>query len=215
MKACINIIGLKGSGKDTVAEIIQTLYPDCEWKKIKFAKKLKEACSKATKLGTDWFEDAKLKEKVLDDPIVFDWPQCHIVLEEFGIDGAPIRFYRQKFHTTRKMLQYVGTDLLRKIEPLIHVNITLSELEDEGLFICTDTRFKNEFVGLESYFGDKLFSFYVERSGVSSNDHHQSELQIKKLRDKCEIINNNGTLEDLRETVNSVILENVFNKLGN
>jgi dephospho-CoA kinase len=72
MKNLIGISGKIGSGKDTVAAIIQELYPQYEVKK--FAGKLKDIASILTGIPVEKFEDQEFKKTDLGKEWSYAYP---------------------------------------------------------------------------------------------------------------------------------------------
>lgn len=125
----IGMCGLKGSGKNTVANIIQKNYPG--WETMSFASALKDGV--AAFFGMD--------RKMLEG----DTPEFREIREQ------PDPFWCKKTGRTdltpRKILQEFGTDIIRK---QFHDNFWVDRLEldlqkkkDKNIII-TDVRFPNE-----------------------------------------------------------------------
>jgi len=211
VKRVIALTGTKGSGKDTFCQFLSAhLSGRFDVTYLRFAGLLKQACAKASGLSGEYFEDAVLKEQELPHPIKFNKESFNIVMKEFDLptDGSNDNF--MVFKTPRKMLQVVGTDILRRKKPTIHVDKTISKIPQEGVSIITDMRFVNEFNALEKSLSyHEFIPVFLSRS-TGSNDEHKSERELLKFKEKCVIIDNNGTLEDLSQKalkVASVVLK--------
>lgn len=116
----------------------------------------------------------------------------------FGWDG-------QKNEEGRRILQYVGTDVVRQQQPDFWVNFIVSIL---GLFgdnwdyvIIPDTRFPNEITTM----GDSFETYHIRvvRPGFVSTLtpeqlNHPSETSLDGYPADV-IIENSGTIEDLRQ----------------
>lgn len=211
MLAVIGLSGVRGSGKSTAFNIIKRNFP--EWEEFTFARHLKDTCSKAFNIPVDYFEDASLKEEKLEKPVTVDFGPIAIISREFGV--GMLSFEKVSLTTPRQILQYVGTEVLRRNNPMIHIEKALNALPKEGYFISTSTRFINEFSALEEKFGDMFFPLYISRSDAEENaGTHRSERQPKKLKPKCYVIENNGTEEELEEKVKEYMISEVYSKLG-
>lgn len=213
MRAIIGLVGLKGSGKSAAFRFIQELAPlRMPVTEMKFAGLLKEACSIASGLSIDYFEDAVLKEAQLNKPIKFDLEACNKILKVFNLEPR-MENISMMFSTPRKMMQIVGTEILRAQNPLIHIEKMLENMPDEGLVVVTDLRFINEFNALQNKFGEDFYPFYVERPKAEMNSigNHASETQPKKLRDRCLTLDNSRGLPELRDQVSN-LLSNVLVK---
>lgn len=75
--------------------------------------------------------------------------------------------------TAREFMQFLGTEVMRKMYDNIWINRTIKDIETEGpqIAVISDCRFKNEAVALKQI-GAKLV--YLDRS-ISKSDNHSSE----------------------------------------
>lgn len=151
-KPLLIVTGLAGSGKDTFANVVHD-FADCH--SLKFSAPLKDlAC---TLWGWDRrrIEELDYKEAKLPVPIG-DWT------------------------TRREVLQKLGTEVFRDIDPDVWVDAALRNAtfshsynpELEG-FISTDCRFPNEYEGLLRSFSN-IYAVRLERIGgptISGSDH--------------------------------------------
>lgn len=121
------LVGLKGSGKDTVADRIIANYPN--WEKDSFAGTLKDAVSAIFGWDRKMLAGETPEDRVIRETKDEYWS------EKFGYDITP-----------RKMLQIFGTEVLRNH---LHKDIWVDSLrrkitQSEKNIIITDCRFKNE-----------------------------------------------------------------------
>ena len=211
MRKVIAVCGIKGNGKDTVADYIIKQYPN--WEKDSFAGTLKDAVSAIfgwdrKMLAGETPEDrAKREEK---DKY---WS------EKLGFDVTP-----------RNILQIFGTECVRNH---FHKNIWVDSLErkvknSKNNIIITDCRFKNEIdmlrnIGatvirverppLPNWFrkceviGQKYLNnecpLYIPIPELA--DVHQSEWDWIGYDNPDYIIQNDGTLEELYAKVDEVM----------
>ncbi len=166
----IGMCGLKGSGKNTVANIIQKNYTN--WEAMSFASALKDGV--AAFFGMD--------RKMLEG----DTPEFREIRE------MPNKFWCEKMGRTdltpRKILQEFGTDIVRK---QFHDNFWVDRLEldlmnkkDKNIII-TDVRFPNEIKMIRSLGGQiwfvhcgelpKWFVDYREHNITPPKEIHESE----------------------------------------
>lgn len=123
----------------------------------------------------------------------------------------------EKDEAGRHILQYVGTDVVRKKMPDFWVDFILSILKlfnkEWDYVIIPDTRFPNEI----SKFVDNGFDvthIRVERTNFESpltkeQQQHQSETALDDIKpDFC--IYNDGTIEDLKIKVSDFIKEKLY-----
>lgn len=186
------IIGLSGyatSGKDTVADILVK-----EFGYIKYA----------------WADMVRLAAEALD-PIV-------------GVDdGHPIRYTdalnkygyneaKARFAEFRRVLQYIGTEVGRElIDDNVWVDATISRINREASItdriVIADTRFPNEANKIKELSGEQSggenLVVRVVREGVGPASDHISETGLDDF-DFDVVLDNNGTLDDLRDKVYSL-----------
>jgi hypothetical protein len=201
MKNLIGISGKIGSGKDTVAAIIQELYPQYEVKK--FAGKLKDIASILTGIPVEKFEDQEFKKTDLGKEWSYVYP------DQYYDDGESVMVCM----SVRQLLQKLGTDALRdNLHENVWVNALMADyvekpvnvLEGEGYrledtlpnWIITDTRFPNEAKIIEEKDGILL---RVERSTCNLGTH-PSETALDDFPFE-HVIFNNGSMDDLRNEV--------------
>jgi len=201
MKNLIGISGKIGSGKDTVAAMIQELYPQYEVKK--FAGKLKDIASILTGIPVEKFEDQEFKKTDLGKEWSYVYP------DEYYDDGESVMVCM----SVRQLLQKLGTDALRdNLHENVWVNALMADyvekpvnvLEGEGYrledtlpnWIITDTRFPNEAKIIEEKGGILL---RVERSTCNLGTH-PSETALDDFPFE-HVIFNNGSMDDLRNEV--------------
>lgn len=195
----ISISGKLGSGKDTVAKMIQDMQPENGWKVKKWAGKLKEMASILTGVPVRMWEDQEFKKKRMP--------------EVWGM-------------TYREFLQKLGTDAMRDgLHTNVWVNALMadynpSEFYEEECFdnmgndrialrrkelsypnwIITDTRFPNEAEAIRSH---GYANIRVNRQGETGN--HPSEIALDDYGRFDFIIDNNGSLQQLKENVAGIL----------
>jgi len=132
--------------------------------------------------------------------------------------------YFQEQLTPRKLLQLIGTECGRNVvHPNIWINSLFSDYKEslsdgwvptynnpdnhnldieaepiEPNWIITDVRFKNEADAILERGG---LVFRVNRPSDSDKDEHESETALDNYEEFSGFINNNGTIEDLIESV--------------
>jgi len=134
----------------------------------------------------------------------------HICTKFFDWDG-------KKDEYGRHLLQYVGTDIVRKQNPDYWVNFIIGILrffEDNWDYVVIpDARFPNEINRLVDS-GFKVTHMRVVRSNYQSTlteeqQSHPSETALDDVIPDI-LIMNNGTLEDLESSVRHYIKENSY-----
>ena len=99
-----------------------------------------------------------------------------------------------KYMTVREVLQYVGTDMFRGLDPSVWVNACLNQIKSEQpeLALVSDVRFENEVRAIQSAGG---FVVGLNRNPFKQEtDQHVSEVSAQKCLDLCDTIIKNDTL---------------------
>lgn len=198
------------------------------WKIKKFARKLKETASLLTGIPVEKFEDQDFKNTFLDD----SWNK-EVFENKTSLDKDNNAYNKSivKPMTVRELLQILGTDALRNnLHPdtwvnalmcyyiksndkLIRTTEDLLEEWEEGEYpnwIITDMRFPNEMQAVKANGGITIRVVRPDDKKISL-DLHPSETALDDAEFDYEIIND-GTLEDLIEKVEGVILHINLNK---
>lgn len=179
----IGIMGTKGSGKTTAANYFLTK----GFVEKSFADCLKRACMEIFLFDEDQVFGT-LEKKETPDP---RWLDC----------------------TPRKILQFVGTDLLRNhletIMPGLGKNVFIRHFElwyeknkDQNVVI-PDVRFQNEFDFIKKMGGSVI---KIERCGENS-DVHESETEMQKILLYDYLISNQGTIEELGTKLGTILAD--------
>lgn len=179
----IGILGEKKHGKDTIADFIVKKY---NYEKHAFAKPLKEICRLI--FG---FTDEQLYEEQKDE-----------IDSEWNIKP-------------RDAFQFIGTELFRnnmyKLCPSIKrdvwVNVMKKKIEknikNNKNTIIADVRFQNEVDMIKK---QKGIIIKVFRDNVKSSDNHESENNIKNIKNFDYLITNDGTLQELYDKIDNLFL---------
>jgi len=201
----IFLTGSKGSGKTTTFNILKELCPDII--EIQLAKKLKDTCAEVFKINRNLFDDPVLKEVTFVTPIDLDLFSLDRIANIYNLK-VPLKnilkHEGKKLYTPRHLLQYIGTEVLREQDNAIHCEWATRDLPEEGIFVVTDGRFVDEFHYFKNKFKFTFFPYYINRECAekkAATDMHASEQNIKYLKEKCKLIDNNGTLSLLFNNV--------------
>lgn len=209
----IAFCGSKGSGKSTSASTFKEL-TTIPTEEIAIAGHLKESCSKVFNVDYDKFINPALKEVELENFIVLDKTNLQDLLKAFFVTDykfdAHVRPHLGRvMRTPRALLQYIGTEVLHPIDPLIHAKAAIQKKDSNKLTMLTDLRFVAEF----EYFSSASFKFvpvYVQNPYAeiaASVDSHPSERQFENFKSKCRVLNNGGTMTQLRIEIVKLISE--------
>lgn len=158
---------------------------------------------KETTLGEEWAKHILYRQDDFGDLEVHDSFNTYEELEKrYGNhkDGAGFYIYEKQYHTSRTLIQQIGTEVCRQIHPDFWVNSLFKDYTSESKWIISDCRFDNEAEAIKSRGG---IIIKVERD-VDSQDSHVSE---KGVSDKYVdiVIDNNGSMEDLVEEVKTIL----------
>jgi len=206
----IAFCGSKGSGKSTSAMVFKDLI-GVPTEEIAIAGHLKEACARVFNIDYNKFIDPALKEVELEECIVLDRKNLEALMKEFFVqdytyDTHIRQHIARVLRTPRALLQYIGTEVLHPIDPLIHVRVAMKKKDPSKLTIITDLRFVAEF----EYFTaqENFVPVYVKNTQAeirASVDGHASERQFENFRTKCRYLNNEGSLTELSWSLGSFI----------
>lgn len=175
----IGLSGRRGSGKDTIAHLIQQLQPERHWHIRSVGEPIKAVCAALAGEDTAPYFSQQGKAELL--PI-------------FG-------------RTRGEMLQQVGL-ALRQWEPDIWVQAFFSQLPPNQFILIADVRFPNEadlirrrgglMLRVE---GDPL----QQRGDGTRDDTHPSETALDTYPYFAATISNNGSVEDLEQQVQELL----------
>jgi len=195
--------GKKGSGKDACREFVEEVYGR-RTGRYSFAYVLKEVVWKL-------FEDKiKNKQRLIGDinfkeEEIEDWEIPTIIRRMYSIP--------EEKWTGRRLLQWFGTEICRTMFSDVWVRALIKDLvEYEHLYDCitiTDCRFQNEYDALKNEVPQKGYEVIfveVKRDNLPQNQfgEHISEKGMDDFKADY-VIENNGTLDELREKVLPII----------
>lgn len=212
MRNIVAFCGSKGSGKSTSATIFTEVAPGTV-EEIAIAGHLKEACSRVWNMDMDLFLNPALKEVELENFIVLERKEIQALLKEFDVEPKD-EFVRPHVNricrTPRALLQYIGTEVLHPIDPLIHIKKAMRKKDPTKITLITDLRFVAEFNYLKENHEADFFPVYVRNPAAelkASVDSHASERQYVEFVGRCRLLNNEGTLEQLKSGILDLIKE--------
>ena len=172
----IGISGYIGSGKDTAGDIMKDILGE-GWEVKKFAGKLKRIASILTGIPVKRFEDQEFKKSFLGP--------------EWG----------NELMSVRELLQKLGTEAMRDgLHKNTWVNALFTDANSRSKWIITDLRFKNEFEAIKKRDGVTIRISRDSRSKAT----HSSEKDLDNANFDY-YINNNGSIDDLREEIKLIL----------
>jgi len=180
MGLILGFSGHKQTGKDTICKFI---CDECSWITHK-----------------SFGENLKIVAAALLDCDYRDFES-----EQFKNSESFIKKSGGEYYTNREILQLLGTDVCRMISPTIWID-TLFHDFDSDYWVISDVRFPNEAQAIKDR-GGKLIR--VERN-TKLTDIHLSETALDDFKDWDFVIDNNGTLDELKVNADYLMTQ-VFN----
>jgi len=212
----MKIIGLAGrarSGKDTVADYFVAQ----GYKRLSFADRLKDVVASTFNHDIKEYYSDK-KENRYSNPLILTAANLTKFIDNvshhFPVDTTHggsldkiLALSGREIMSHRQLLQVMGTDIGRKlIDPEIWTTIYINEAKKFGKVITPDARFHNERRLIESLGGRNIF---IHRPGTSIEESaHISENELGEVHEYDHVICNEGTLDQLKEKVELIIMEN-------
>ena len=215
MKNLISVSGKKGSGKNLVAAIITDLtYDQAPWEVKSFADKLKYITCSLIGCTREQLENREFKEKELGEEwwywCIFKTSQRVSYLDNKEFDKSDLSVNLIK-PTVRELLQEVGTDAMRNvIHPNIWVNGLFADYNASSKWIISDTRFPNEIESIKKHNGLTIRinrDSFLRTGKVFDTDNHESETALDDYQGFDYVIDNNGTIEELKEVVKDILIK--------
>lgn len=179
----ISFSGRKSAGKTTLANELQK----DGFVKISFASELKRLVSVLYGWEISDLSNTIKKEEILTVPAIWDKDKAR-QLE--SIIGASRRLdcAQRSFKTRREVLQYVGTDILRKYDSEFHVNSIKKQILPNTNYVLDDVRFLNE-LNLLRKLG--AHCIYVMRPYFFDDySNHRSEIELNRTHFSHLLLNN-------------------------
>ena len=178
--------GRIGSGKSELAKICQNK----GFEKLYFALPLKQLVTNLIHVGIEDINPLKNVEKKYK----FTKKDYIYLANETNIPFETIRdeMKNVKLNTVRQLLQFIGTDLIRKYNPNWHVNKIKTMIDKNKNYVFDDVRFPNELKLIKELGGD---CWFIIRPIINNVSNHISEISLtwKDFDDK--VIINDGNLE--------------------
>lgn len=214
MKTVIGLAGVKTSGKSTVANIIKKYLYNVQ--EAALADKLKNTCAEVFGLERKQFDLQELKEVPFEVPKTLGLYEVGAILESFGV-YMDTREIDSKFDvigmelkSPRHIAQIVGTEVLRAAgDEFIHCkNVPVNK---NGITIISDLRFPNEYEYFSKAEDVHFIPIYIQRDEAEKHvtkDSHPSETSVFLFSDKCELLPNNSSLQELESRLLVILSKN-------
>ena len=144
--------------------------------------------------GTDSDKNSETKLRWENMPAVITPPE----LKQRGVskkdaENLGMIVHKKGTMTAREVLQYVGTDVFRKMNSDVWLNSLLSKIQDDApeIALISDVRFENEIEVIQK---KKGFVIGLTRDPYEQTDRHASEAEIEKCLEACDAIVDNSSL---------------------
>lgn len=191
MGKIISFSGRMKSGKSELAKI-------CEqygYEKLYFALPLKQLCADILDISID--ELNRAKNEGIDIGLTIGKDICQIISNktEIPLDIVTETCNDILISNVRQMLQFIGTDLIRKYNIDWHVNKIRAMIDENKDYVIDDVRFPNEKKMIEDLGGD---CWFVTRTTLDNISNHESETSITWNDCWNNIIINDTTLSNLQ-----------------
>lgn len=185
----MEIIALSGyarAGKDEAAKVL------CEehgFIQVAFADKLREMLYQLNPWVVEKLEWQDGGFEVACEPL-------QTIIDKHGWQGYKETRFGPEI---RRLLQRLGTEAGRQtLWDSIWIDAALTGLPDDAKVVVSDARFLNEFDAVRARGG---YIWRIERDGVGPANNHVSETEAVGYPYFALTIQNNGTLEQFRQTV--------------
>ena len=179
----VSFSGKKKAGKSFAAKILEQQ----GFTRLSLAGPLKKVCAGLAGMSLERLELVKDERFV----VPLKTSKVH-VSRELGIDVTGFDF--PEFTSIRHMLQYIGTDVIRKVDAGWHVRRFEESLKNFTSIVVDDVRFRNELECIKKWGGTSVYIDTLELDVES----HISESSIFK-EDTDFVIVNDRSLEFIEE----------------
>lgn len=190
----VGLTGLAGAGKSTVAKYLVETY---DYNLVSFAGPLKKMMRTLDPyIGLEyvrWYQFWKRPKMLRLSDLLAIMSEAEIKTSRYGAEY-------------RRLLQSLGTDCIRAVDPDFWVNAAVAQVADPHKnFVFDDVRFPNEAKAIKEMNPDGLWN--VNRLGLSSVGGHISEQHAGHLGETI-VLHNNTKIEELYASLDDLIKSN-------
>lgn len=188
----IGLCGRIGSGKTTLAKI-------CEkygYKRLYIALPLKVLCADLLGISIDRLNEMKNDGSPIDFTLDNDFCKTLAEKTELPLDRIVSIALNKHIDNVRQLLQYVGTNVIRRINPDWHVQSVAKMMKEGQNYVIDDIRYPNEKRLIDQLGGD---SWYIVRPKIDNVSNHTSETSLTFHHCWNKIIINNNNCDDFKK----------------
>lgn len=227
MTKLISLSGNMGSGKDTIAAMINDARPEAQ--SYAFADHLKQISIEIFGLSHEQVhgdkKEIEFKKPILLSAALIMEIKNWVVLRNSNYMLVDIEELKNMalrgettFKTPRKVMQYLGTEILRDhFSKTYHIDQVMKRIKDEQpeIAIITDARFPNERTFMKEQGATTVLITGRTRDDFKEGGFykHASESEMGSPEDYSFWVDNTGTLAELRNKVIDELLQ-TFDKLN-
>jgi hypothetical protein len=205
MLICLS--GQSRVGKDSIADV---LVRDFKYVKVAFADGLRELASSVFDMPANQFTDADKKEAPFVYPVRLQEEHIGLLLSHIENNWSipvskeskdkMLALVGTEMTTPRKLLQIIGTDLVRDcIDDQFWIKALEHKIGNLADVVITDARFSGE----RQFAREKgALMCLVKRPSLQSNDSHRAENDLGEDTEYNLIFNNDDTLNRFKIEVN-------------
>lgn len=205
------VIGIGGKarhGKDSIANVLISKFG---YTRVSVADPLKSTLSQAFEIPLGYFYENDLKDKPFDKPFVLtsqNLVMLESLLQEITDKNTDSLYDHigKELLSPRVMMQYVGSDVCRKIDSNIWTNSFkrfIENLPEDAQVVCADVRYPEERRIVKELGG---WLFWVNRPNFETNvAEHESEKSYGDPDSYDVIFNNDKDLSKLESNVFSYV----------
>lgn len=193
----VAITGKAGSGK---SELVKTFLKE-GYTPLKFASSLKDLVSMLLNVDREFIE---LNKDNCSAYVI----NYEVLASELDLRLADITAIREsnKFETIREILQFIGTDIIRKHVPTWHVDRLTKKITPGVNYCIDDLRFLNEADTISKHGGVIIRIVRDNRPTMAYGITHVSELEQDKIASDYTILNE-GTITELEKKACTILGE--------
>lgn len=204
------VIGFAGKMRNGKTQAALYLVGNYDYLKLSCAGALKELCAKLLNIDLDTLNEMKNNNVPINIKPDETWARTIANTIDVDKDIITQDLNEVVFKEVRDVLQYVGTDIIRKHKENWHVDILRGEiaslLEQGYKVVIDDVRFTNECDMIKEFGGEVYF---VKRAGYNISSPHQSENVLDDdMFDYEHTIYNNQDIEYLNWIVEQKVCNN-------